>query len=54
MLYGRPPLIVKLEIGNMDNASTAAVLIRDKDEIGYAYSSQSYQILRIYSLRSVH
>ncbi len=53
LLYGRPPLVVKLEVGNINTSLTLSVLLRDKLEIDAAERDIHIQILRIYKLKPV-
>jgi predicted nuclease of predicted toxin-antitoxin system len=50
-MRGRPPLVVKLDIGNLSTSATLAVLLRNKADIDAAYGEKHIRVLRLYMIK---
>jgi predicted nuclease of predicted toxin-antitoxin system len=50
-LYGRPPFVVKLAIGNQPTRSAAAILVRDRDLLEAAFQRQEQSTLILHPVR---
>jgi predicted nuclease of predicted toxin-antitoxin system len=50
-MRGRPPLVVKLDIGNLNTSATLAILLRDKADIEAAFGEKHIRVLRLYIVK---